>query len=623
MPRLCFSDLRRGIQLGIQSKILYLGQTLGLLWGSALILGAGGAGAVDQVQVDWGVLKTTVTIADLEAVATTGQVPPHLRFYRPLLTVAVQQTLTNPLSLDPAISDRFITELLTSSNGQHLLERLLAVVPGVNPEVLQEAIQTAAEDENGFNILAILRALPGETLTLEGRKLLSLLVQLGLSHLEQAALSGVLNRALEATPVVDTTFDPATPGPVEFKLWSLKVRDRDRDRSIPIDVYWSRHTRGPLVILSHGFGADRYFLAYLAEHLASYGLTVVAIEHPGSNVAALSESTGAILPAQEFVDRPLDVTLVLDRLAEINQTTFPLRGSFNLEEVTLVGHSLGGYTGLVLAGARPDQQALTHFCQGLQTNTLTPADWLQCAATDLVLPDQSLADDRITQLVVMNPIIGQLFGPEGLRQITVPTLMVTGTQDSVTPITTQQLRPFDQLSGPRALVAIIGGTHLSVGDPKNINPALTRIPFMPELPTEETAQLRQYLQGTVLSFLMQQTPAAHRYQPFLSATYAQSFSTEILPLRYSNHLPEPVSRWLWAQENLHRYLTPTWERVASLAHLELIGLQQQFGALGRRAMARFPLATTIPVLFGPPIPETPEPQTAYTAISEGAYPIRE
>jgi predicted dienelactone hydrolase len=554
---------------------------------------AGPVQAVDKVRVVWGPLQTEVTVAELEAVATTDTVPEPLALYRPLLTAAVRQTLINPLSLDPAISDRIITDVMASENSQQLLDIVTSVAPGLSPAVLQAAIQTAAQDPEGLSVLAVLRALPGETLTIQGGELLSLVAQLGLFHLEQAALSSVLNQALEgdATPTAD--FNPATPGPLSVEQWAVKVWDRDRDRSIPIDIYWSHRTRGPLVLISHGFGADRHFLAYLAQHLASYGLTVVTLEHPGSNVRALAHSTGDILPAQEFVDRPRDVTLVLDRLTEINENTFPLRGRFNLDDVTLVGHSLGGYTGLVLAGAPLDQEALRAFCQTLEPNTLTPADWLQCAATDLTVPPQGLADSRITQLVIMNPIIGELFGAEGLTQVRVPTLMLTGTQDSVTPSTDQQLRPFDQLSGPRALIAVIGGTHLSVGDPNNINPALTQIPFMPELPQEETALLRQYLKGTVLSFIMQQTAVGYRYQPFLSSAYAQAFSTEVLPLRYSNHLPENVSRWLSARERLAKRLTPTWERVASLAHLEVIDMQQQLGRWRRRAIAQLPFAPAL------------------------------
>ncbi|NJL85142.1 MAG: alpha/beta fold hydrolase [Leptolyngbyaceae cyanobacterium SM1_1_3] len=303
---------------------------------------------------------------------------------------------------------------------------------------------------------------------------------------------------------------------------------------MPVDIYWSEQNNGPLVVLSHGFGADRRFLAYVAKHLASYGLTVVAIEHPGSNVSALSATEldprasrepSRILPATEFIDRPKDVSFVLDQLARLNQYSFALRGKLNTRQVTLIGHSLGGYTGLALAGARLDIQALKRSCSNLIPVGLSPADWLQCAAVDLPRQTYDLSDERIQQVVAMNPITGDLFGSQGLSQVTVPTLILTSTNDGVTPTIKQQLRPFSQLAGSKYLVAVIGGTHLSVGDPDNINPALQQIPFMPELQGEETQHVRQFLQGLLLSFVKQETPEAALYSPFLSAAYAQSEST--------------------------------------------------------------------------------------------------
>lgn len=559
------------------------------------MVAAGPAQAVEEIVVQLGPLHVPVQVSDLEVAALTDQVPPGLRPYGPLLTPAVRQSLRRPLSLEPQMSDRIVADLLGSDHGQQLLDLLAEVAPGLSPTELQSAIQRAAQAPDGLSLLGILKTLPEEQLTLKAGALLTLLTQFGLSQWEQLALSEVLKQTLaDETMAGALPFNPAATGSTTPRVWSQALIDPTRDdgahglRTIPIDIYYSRHSQGPLVLLSHGFGADRDFLAYLGEHLASHGLTVVSIEHPGSNVKALSEAEGSILPASEFIDRPLDVRLVLDYLQELNEAAITDQRRFNLDQVTLMGHSLGGYTGLALAGAPLDLEALNQFCQGLAPNALSPADWLQCAATDLALPPTGLTDDRITQLVIMNPIIGQLFGAEGLSQVAVPTLILTGTEDGVTPSGDQQLRPFDQLSGPRALIAVIGGTHLSVGDPNNLNPALTQIPFMPELSVAETAQLRTYLKGTLLSFVMQQTPQRRRYQPFLTATYAQRFSTEALPLRYSDRLPDSVTRWLSVRQALARYLSPSLESVASLLHLGLIEFQYDVAHFRRNAIAQIP-----------------------------------
>lgn len=38
----------------------------------------------------------------------------------------------------------------------------------------------------------------------------------------------------------------------------------------------------PLVVISHGWPGNRYLMGHFAEHLASHGYRVVAIDHPGS-----------------------------------------------------------------------------------------------------------------------------------------------------------------------------------------------------------------------------------------------------------------------------------------------------------------------------------------------------
>jgi predicted dienelactone hydrolase len=156
-------------------------------------------------------------------------------------------------------------------------------------------------------------------------------------------------------------FNPAAFGSERVHKQTRSFYDRRRDREIIVDLYWAnsfsapvwkelpevirreakagdRETRkiclphrnrsnstSPLVVISHGFGADRSFLGYLARHLASHGVTVAAIEHPGSNASRLfAEHLGSspvglpgldpLLPASEFIATPEDVSFLLDRL---------------------------------------------------------------------------------------------------------------------------------------------------------------------------------------------------------------------------------------------------------------------------------------------------------------------
>ncbi len=544
--------------------------------------------AAERLVIRVGPLRQAIELTDLETFARTGDVPPGLRLYQQFLSPQVQLSLQQTLDLDPRMSDRIIEDLLASPNGDLLLDTLAQVAPDLTIPQLQGAIRLAASQADGLSILGLLRAVPQETLEVDLSTAIGLASQLNLSNLESRSLSGVLDQELQValSAPLPTGLDPAAPGPVEFSQRTLIFRDPDRQRVIPVDVHWSRNPQGPLVVLSHGFGADRYFLDYLAKHLASHGLTVVSVEHPGSNVQALldlpvdpeiAESPSRLLPATEFLDRPRDVSFVLDTLEQISEGNSFYRDVFNTEDVTLIGHSLGGYTGLALAGATLDLRSLRSFCQNIQPLGVSPADWLQCAAVDLPEQVVDLSDDRIKQVVAMNPLVGRLFGEAGLSEVTVPTLLLTGTQDSVTPTLDQQLKPFTQLSGPKYLLAVIGGTHLSVGDPANVNPALSELPFMSELRGEETANLRQLLQGVSLSFVKQRSPEAAQYRPFLSAAYAQSFSTPTLPLRLTEDLPASIRQWLVVTSRLSANRQPGLTgRLVALSYLSALNRRQQW-----------------------------------------------
>ena len=528
-----------------------------LLWGLGLGLGWGIAApgwAAEQVAVRLGPLQQSIAVSDLEYFAQTGAVPANLQFYRPLLTQEVRYALRSRLHLDPNVGDKLVEDLLHSSSGERFLNTLQVALPNADANQIRVAIMRAAQQRDGLSILGLLRSFPNQTITVDAASAIALASQVNLPYWQSQTLSSMLERELTVKDTsLRTRIDPSQTGPQWVWKQSLTLRDYQRDRSIPVDIYWSRRTQGPMVVLSHGFGADRRFLGYLAYHLASYGTTVVALEHPGSNVTWLTSSSlkqagvnamSTILPASEFVDRPKDVSFVLDRLSLMNRFSSSLRGKLNTDQVTIIGHSLGGYTALTLAGAQLSLKHLRQFCNDPEPVVFSPADLLQCNAADLPDQPEKLRDRRIVQAILLNPVIGRLFNEKGLSQVNIPVMMLAGTNDAITPAVSQQFLPFTELKTDKYLLTAIGGTHLSAGDPANLNHALTQSIFIRELPDGETQALRQLLKGVSLAFIKQLTPEARRYSPFLSPGYAQSFSTPNLKLRLNADLPPNFTNWL-------------------------------------------------------------------------------
>ncbi|NEO48416.1 MAG: dienelactone hydrolase, partial [Moorea sp. SIO4A3] len=101
----------------------------------------------------------------------------------------------------------------------------------------------------------------------------------------------------------------------------------------------------------------------------------------------------------------------------------------------------------------------------------------------------------------------------------------------------------NQLGGSKYLISAIGGTHLSVTDPKNLNDAIARSTLVKEVVGDDAHSLRQLVKGVSLAFIKQLTPEAQRYEPFLTPAYAQSLSSPKISLRLSTKLPATMATW--------------------------------------------------------------------------------
>ena len=102
----------------------------------------------------------------------------------------------------------------------------------------------------------------------------------------------------------------------------------------------------PVVLFSHGFTGIRVQSSFLTSHLASWGMVVVAPEHPSRDLTnVLGGTAKGGLP--DSVD---DLLASLDLVTTLNgDAASPLHGHLDLDHVAAVGHSAGG--GTVLAAA--------------------------------------------------------------------------------------------------------------------------------------------------------------------------------------------------------------------------------------------------------------------------------
>ena len=529
--------------------------------------------AAERLTVRLGPIEHSIEVSQLERYVKTGKLSGELELLEPFLGDSVREALGSRLDIDPNIADGAIDDLLATDAGDRLLKALLLALPDNTIEEIKLALELAIRSANGISPIGIFKAFPGENITVDLTGAIAVASRLNSTYWETQLLRSLLKREL----TVETSdplpnFDPAAAGTLTPQQQTLTFIDRDRDRSIAVDIYWgtytlllerNRHqsdqaTDKPLVVMSHGFGSDRLFLNYLARHLASHGIVVVTLEHPGSNSEWLADlpltiNPSKFLPANELIDRPRDISFVLDELEKLNgdRDSFP---TFNTNKVVAIGHSLGGYTALALAGAELNFEDLQKYCQGSRTLGRAPADWLQCAAVAEGLPNgkktMKLGDDRLVGAIALNPVTGQIFGESGLKKVKTPTLVLAGTNDPWTPAVTHQLRPFLDLPKPKYLVTAIEGTHYSATDPDNPNPLTEDSTFENEIGETDSEPQRQLVRGITLAFIQQETSEAKTYEPFLTATYAQSLSSDDFPLRLNTKLSSRLTAWLKNRQDI-------------------------------------------------------------------------
>lgn len=495
----------------------------------------------ERIYVSYGLLERSIPIDSLETFVNTGRVDDELETYARRVTPEQLAQLREVLQTEIPLDVVSVSQFLYTPIGERLLERLGGVIQTEARQSgfygIRAALILAAADPEGFTPLSALRQFPTDGIRIDVAEGLAIADSLqALINQTTQAVNQVQQQArLEATGTAPSTPLPQVnleeQGRFEWEVQSFTLRDRERNRTFPVDLYLPiAPAPHPVIVVSHGLGSDRTSFDYLAQHLASYGFAVAIPEHPGSNTeqlqAVLQGTAESVTSPREFIDRPLDISTLLNELDRLSRSESFLQGRLNLQAVGVVGQSYGGYTTLALAGAKLNFQQLQQDCQDLD-DSVNLSLVLQCLA--LQLPEQSynLMDSRIDAAIAINPVSSSILGEEGLSQIQVPTMIVASSADTVTPALPEQIQPFTWLSTPnKYLVVLEGGTHFSA----IAESADAAIAIPSAVVGAEPELARRYICALSVAFFQTYVADQPAYRPFLSAIYADRISQEPLQL---------------------------------------------------------------------------------------------
>ncbi|MCA5942102.1 alpha/beta hydrolase family protein, partial [Pectobacterium brasiliense] len=174
----------------------------------------------------------------------------------------------------------------------------------------------------------------------------------------------------------------------------------------------------PLIVVSHGYGGSWFNQFWLAQALVKQGYIVAAPNHPGTTFKDMRTEK-----AQELWQRPHDLSRVITALLATPENT----GQVDAKRIAAVGHSLGGWTVLELAGGRFSTEQFEKDC-------LTHAGLASCkvyekmqVAKNAASPaqlDKSLVDPRISAVISLDMGLARGFTAESLAAINIPILIM-------------------------------------------------------------------------------------------------------------------------------------------------------------------------------------------------------
>ena len=201
----------------------------------------------------------------------------------------------------------------------------------------------------------------------------------------------------------------------------IQVRDDAKDISFPVLIHYPTYQvsastsfgpytmdvsidaaiveeQFPLVVISHGNGGSHLLYRTISIHLARNGYIVAMPEHYGNN----RNNNQLENTLENLVSRPAHISLTIDVL----QTGDVFGRHIATNKIAVIGHSMGGYTALALAGGIP------YTREGQKVN---------------VLPDS-----RVKAIVLLAPGTGWF--TNSLDKLVIPVLMLTAEHDLITPV---------------------------------------------------------------------------------------------------------------------------------------------------------------------------------------------
>jgi predicted dienelactone hydrolase len=186
----------------------------------------------------------------------------------------------------------------------------------------------------------------------------------------------------------------------------------------------------PVTIYSHGFPSIRWGSAFMMESLATHGFISIAPNHRFGTVFDVDVDK---LP-NHILSRPDDIMESFDWLVSQNSIDGDLFKCIVPEDgYSMIGQSTGGYTSMMISGAGILSSDLESGCSDYNSDFTE----LNCQILNIFNNTKTLefsnSDPRVQSTILLSPWNASVLN-NGISNVSVPTLVLTGDSDETTTI---------------------------------------------------------------------------------------------------------------------------------------------------------------------------------------------
>lgn len=480
-----------------------------------------------------------LSVESLERFANDGTMTDEFKFYAKRFPPEQQEKIRLWLKTRFDLTPVTLSQFTYTPFGETLLMRLGEVIRTEANQnsfyAMRSALILAAADPEGLTLVNLLRKFPLKTLKIDFVKGSQVLEQLSGTFEDKAAILEIIRQQAKANsselPSELNAAQPPDlrlPGSTQWQKERFSFNSPRSNLLIAVDIYRpispvvpspDRAIKTPVIVISHGIGSDRHTFAYLAEHLASHGFFVAVPEHPEVDARKMNRFLAGLDTAPEpniFINQPLEITDLLNELT----ARYP---SIDLDRVGVIGQSFGAYSALVSGGATIDWEALRQVCQEQHSLEVSfnLSQLFQCQASLLPNIPLNLQDRRVRAVIAVNPFSSRILGRKGLSQLQIPVMLLSSSNDMLTPMADEQVYPFAGLETDNKYLAVMErGTHFSFigGEGTSSFPVPTELVG----PSPELAY--PYLIALSTAFFKTYIAGELDYRQYLSESYVESIS---------------------------------------------------------------------------------------------------